>query len=64
MIRELNLFPELDVNINEGEPAGIEPKLVEKRIQLPILSNTGATVENLGHHAGFFKLPHSMNAKK
>lgn len=63
MIRGLNLFPELDVNINGDEPADSEPKLVEKRIRLPILSDTGATVENLGHHAGYFKLPHSRNAR-
>ncbi|KAK4441208.1 Serine carboxypeptidase-like 49 [Sesamum alatum] len=63
MIRQLNLFPELDVNIAEGEPAVSEPKLVEKRIQFPHLSDRGATVENLGHHAGYFRLPHTRSAR-
>ncbi|KAI3461386.1 hypothetical protein Pfo_018049 [Paulownia fortunei] len=63
IIRQLNLFPELDVNIVEDEPAVNEPKLVEKRIRFPYLSDTGATVQNLGHHAGYFRLPHTRSAR-
>ncbi|KAL0390562.1 UNVERIFIED_CONTAM: Serine carboxypeptidase-like 49 [Sesamum calycinum] len=59
MIKQLNLFPELDVNIVEGEAAVSEPELVEKNIRFPRLHDRGATVENLGHHAGYFRLPHT-----
>ncbi|KAL0436932.1 UNVERIFIED_CONTAM: Serine carboxypeptidase-like 47 [Sesamum radiatum] len=63
MIKQLNLFPELDVNIAEGESAVSEPELVERRIRFPHLSERGATVEILGHHAGYFRLPHTRSAR-
>ncbi|KAK4408475.1 Serine carboxypeptidase-like 48 [Sesamum angolense] len=63
MIKQLNLFPELDVNIVEGESAVSEPELVEKNIRFPRLHDRGATVENLGHHAGYFRLPHTRSAR-
>ncbi|KAL7084934.1 hypothetical protein ACP275_14G253100 [Erythranthe tilingii] len=60
IIRGLDLFPEL----SEEESSSInEPKLVEKRIRFPVLSDKGANVKNLAHHAGYFKLPHAKNAR-
>ncbi|KAL0460148.1 UNVERIFIED_CONTAM: Serine carboxypeptidase-like 48 [Sesamum latifolium] len=68
-IRELNLFPRNDVNIVEEDPAADAPKIVEKRFQFPYLSysqdgnSTGATVEDFGHHAGYYRLPHTKGAR-
>ncbi|KAL0436384.1 UNVERIFIED_CONTAM: Serine carboxypeptidase-like 47 [Sesamum radiatum] len=68
-IRELNLFPRNDVNIVEDDPAADAPKIVERRIQFPYLSyseagnSTGATVEDFGHHAGYYRLPHTKGAR-
>ncbi|KAL2239860.1 UNVERIFIED_CONTAM: Serine carboxypeptidase-like 49 [Sesamum indicum] len=62
MIKQLNLFPELDVNIAEGDSAVSEP-LVKKRIRFPHLSDRGATVQNLGHHAGYFRLPRTRSER-
>ncbi|KAK4440693.1 Serine carboxypeptidase-like 48 [Sesamum alatum] len=68
-IRELNLFPRNDVNIVEDDPAADAPKIVEKRIQFPYLSyseagnSTGTTVEDFGHHAGYYRLPHTKGAR-
>ncbi|PIN07302.1 Serine carboxypeptidases (lysosomal cathepsin A) [Handroanthus impetiginosus] len=63
IIRELNLFPELNVNIVENEPADPEPNLVEKHFRFPNFSDSGATLQKLGHHAGYFRLPHSRSAR-
>ncbi|OMO55139.1 Peptidase S10, serine carboxypeptidase [Corchorus olitorius] len=65
LIRELNLFPKEDVNVvDEGKvslPGG--PKLVEKRFKFPNLALPGGvSVEDLGHHAGYYKLPNSHDA--
>ncbi|KAL2511201.1 Serine carboxypeptidase-like 49 [Abeliophyllum distichum] len=57
IIRELNLFLELD------DDAVTAPKLVEKRIQFPNLRDDGDTVRNLGHRAGYHRLPHSKAAR-
>ncbi|KAK1398358.1 Serine carboxypeptidase-like 49 [Heracleum sosnowskyi] len=64
-IRDLNLFPTHDVNI---VPPGTldttqNSRLVEKKITFPVLWDSGATVEDLGHHAGFYRLPHSKDAR-
>ncbi|PIN09604.1 Carboxypeptidase C [Handroanthus impetiginosus] len=42
-IRELNLFPRHDVNILEDNSAVSAPKLIEKSIQFPYLSDSGTT---------------------
>ncbi|KAJ3682751.1 hypothetical protein LUZ60_012978 [Juncus effusus] len=63
LIRDLNLFP--DVSGSQGSIEGggeVEknsgPVLVEKRINLPILGDSGSnvTLEELGHHAGYYSL--------
>lgn len=70
LIRELNLFPKLDVNvIDVGDDSTLAsseevPSIVERNFRFPnIVSDGGATVENLGHHAGYFKLPKSQGAR-
>ena len=71
LIRELNLFPKLDVNVidvTDSTLASAEeeevPSIVERSFRFPnIVSDGGATVEDLGHHAGYFKLPKSQGAR-
>ena len=68
LIRQLNLFPKEDVNVVDGRQsapllAGTGKRIVEKRINLLGDFGGGVTVEDLGHHAGYYKLPHSHDAK-
>lgn len=68
LIRELNLFPKLDVNVIDGGDSTLTaadgPSIVERKFMFPnILSDGGATVEDLGHHAGYYKLPKSNGAR-
>ncbi|KAI4347682.1 hypothetical protein L6164_008471 [Bauhinia variegata] len=66
LIRELNLFPKEDVNVVHGRNYSLEPKrIVEKRFRFPNLvgSESGVSVEDLGHHAGYYKIEHSYAAR-
>ncbi|KAM0066566.1 putative carboxypeptidase C [Helianthus debilis subsp. tardiflorus] len=65
MIMEFNLFPERSVNDVEDEPDVVsEKKLVEKRFVFPnFVDSSGASVEELGHHAGYYKIEHSYAAR-
>ncbi|KAL3530508.1 hypothetical protein ACH5RR_009830 [Cinchona calisaya] len=64
LIRQLNLFPEHEINISPGHPTTLsESRIVEKRFRLPYLGNSGATLEDFGHHAGYYRLPHSKDAR-
>ncbi|XP_031102353.1 serine carboxypeptidase-like [Ipomoea triloba] len=66
MIRELNLFPKESVNIvPRGSLSTAErgPKLVEKLFKFPNLADCNASVEDLGHHAGYFKIQNSYAAR-
>ncbi|OMP02416.1 Peptidase S10, serine carboxypeptidase [Corchorus olitorius] len=64
LIRALNLFPEDDVNggLNDFPPVET-PKLVEKQFRFPVLDAAGPSVQEFGHHAGYFKLPHTKSAR-
>ncbi|KAJ4834644.1 Serine carboxypeptidase-like 49 [Turnera subulata] len=65
LIRELNLFPESEINIIEGAHEE-EPKkrLVEKRFRFPnVEEKEGYSLEDLGHHAGYYKIEHSHAAR-
>eukprot|EP01018_Ginkgo_biloba_P020482 Gb_30339 [translate_table: standard] len=60
-IKELNLLPgvaEAEVDSNDG------PRLVERKINLDIKGDAGSTasLEELGHHAGYFRLEHTHAA--
>ncbi|XP_010486643.1 PREDICTED: serine carboxypeptidase-like 49 [Camelina sativa] len=68
LIRELNLFPQQDLNVIDvadspltaAEGSGI----VERKFVFPniLAADGGDTVEDLGHHAGYYKLPKSRGA--
>lgn len=62
LIRNLNLFPKhaLTAPVHDSLSG---PKLVEKTFQLASLGDDGASVEELGHHAGYYRLPHSQAAR-
>ncbi|KAL5981792.1 hypothetical protein ACLOJK_015857 [Asimina triloba] len=63
LIRQLNLFP------RDPEPAravglAAAPRIVEKRFAFPGLAvDSGASVEDLGHHAGYYRLSRSHDAR-
>ncbi|KAG2245940.1 hypothetical protein Bca52824_085568 [Brassica carinata] len=72
LIRELNLFPKLDVNVIDvgDSPLASEeeevPSIVERSFRFPNIvshSGDGASVEDLGHRAGYYKLPKSQGAR-
>ncbi|TKY72654.1 Serine carboxypeptidase 49 [Spatholobus suberectus] len=63
LIRSLNLFPKDPVNIVKGDLAGFVPgKIVEKKFSF--LGDSGPSIEDLGHHAGYYSLPSSKAASR
>lgn len=69
LIRELNLFPEKDVNIVRYGDASLRDgrkRIVEKRFRFPNVVEEeygGVSVEDLGHHAGYYKIANSHAAR-
>ena len=63
LIRSLNLFPTDSINIASPDPSFVAQKIVEKSFCFPSLNNSGVSVEDLGHHAGYYSLPHSKAAR-
>ncbi|XP_062017571.1 serine carboxypeptidase-like [Rosa rugosa] len=65
LIRDLNLFPNDEINTGAHYNSSLDaPKLVEKRFKMPYLgAASGATVQEFGHHAGYYRLPHSHAAR-
>lgn len=67
LIRDLNLLPSIpqDQDQDQTQDSNQTPRLVENRIHLPILgdSGTNASVDELGHHAGYYQLQHTHAAK-
>ncbi|XP_057530574.1 serine carboxypeptidase-like [Amaranthus tricolor] len=66
LFKDLNLFPQRSANIINAEfsrkPSA--PKLVERKFKFPnFYDPNGASVEQLGHHAGYYQLQHSHNAR-
>lgn len=64
MIRDLNLFPNHPINIVDDEVA-FSPeagKIVERRLRFPDSVDPNAA-EQLGHHAGYYKIEHSRGAR-
>ncbi|XAR72139.1 Carboxypeptidase C [Bertholletia excelsa] len=64
LIRELNLFPNESINLFEGDDSLLTGRrIVEKRLRLPYFADSGTSVEELGHHAGYYKIEHSHAAR-
>ncbi|TVU19121.1 hypothetical protein EJB05_35255 [Eragrostis curvula] len=70
LIRDLNLVPGTeggDGPDEEGGELAAPGELVERRVRLPVApSGSGAedvSVEELGHHAGYYRLPHTHAAR-
>ncbi|KAJ0726389.1 putative carboxypeptidase C [Helianthus annuus] len=65
-IRDLNLFPKHSVNILAGHAtnASFRAKIVEKPFRFPnFVDADGVSVEDLGHHAGYYQIQHSNDAQ-
>jgi len=61
LIRALNLLPRESGPVGSGDGPTVAPgELLERRVRLP-----GAPdgVQDLGHHAGYFRLPHTHDAR-
>ncbi|KAL0436933.1 UNVERIFIED_CONTAM: Serine carboxypeptidase-like 48 [Sesamum radiatum] len=64
LIRALNLFPKNEVNHHAGKDHGFgASRIVEKRFKFPFLGDSGSSVQDLGHHAGYYRLQHSKDAR-
>ncbi|CAK9182814.1 unnamed protein product [Ilex paraguariensis] len=63
LIRALNLFPKHDVNTAQGDHSVTAPRIVEKSFKFPYLGDFGTSVKDLGHHAGYYRLLHSKDAR-
>lgn len=66
LIQELNLFPKESDNIVDRDPFQTDDegsRIVEKRFSFPNLANSSVTIEDLGHHAGYYKIKHSHAAR-
>ncbi|CAA7390845.1 unnamed protein product [Spirodela intermedia] len=70
LIRELNLFPrDASARTLDTLQDDNEKRIVERRFQFPGLEGTrngglgDVAVEDLGHHAGYYRLAHSHDAR-
>lgn len=69
LIRELNLFPEKSINIADHDPLGSslsddDAKIVERPLKLSnLIDDSTVSVQDLGHHAGYYKIQHSHAAR-
>ncbi|XP_043704714.1 serine carboxypeptidase-like [Telopea speciosissima] len=64
LIRQFNLIPKDALYIPHESSIPPTPKIVEKRFTLPHLADSSdVSVEDLGHHAGYYQLKHSYAAR-
>ncbi|GKA58471.1 serine carboxypeptidase-like protein [Tanacetum coccineum] len=67
LIEALNLHPRRDVNIfkpNTSDSVSItNSRIVEKRLRLPVLGESGATVHDLAHLAGYVRIKHTIGGR-
>ncbi|CAJ1975952.1 unnamed protein product [Sphenostylis stenocarpa] len=62
LIRSFNLSPKDPVNIVKGDNGGfVSGKIVEK--EFSFFGDSGPSIEDLGHHAGYYSLPNSKSAR-
>ncbi|KAF5741609.1 serine carboxypeptidase-like [Tripterygium wilfordii] len=59
VINSLNLFSDHDVNIVNDDSSS----LLEKRFKFPSLPYSKPNIEDLGHHAGYYRLPGTIGAR-
>jgi hypothetical protein len=60
LIRALNLLPKEAGTAAGAAPSVAPGELLERRVTLPGLPQG---VDDLGHHAGYFRLPHTHDAR-
>nr|XP_043617215.1 serine carboxypeptidase-like [Erigeron canadensis] len=66
LIRNLNLFPKHSVNIIDDDVTNRSSvgRIVEKPFRFPnFIGGDGVSVEELGHHAGYYQIQHSNDAQ-
>ncbi|KAI7737284.1 hypothetical protein M8C21_020041 [Ambrosia artemisiifolia] len=72
LIKDLNLHPNLDVNILKSynhssyldqELKVTQSEIVEKRLSLSVIGDSGATVHDLAQHAGYYRIQHTVDAR-
>ncbi|CAL5432197.1 unnamed protein product [Camellia sinensis] len=68
LIKWLNLIPKDDINTRRGGEAspvgGAPPLMVEKPLKFPVIGgDSGTSIQDLGHHAGYYRLPHIIDAR-
>ncbi|KAL5723763.1 Protein cbp3 [Ranunculus cassubicifolius] len=62
MIKQLNLFPKDALQAEELSSVS-SSKIVEKTLKFPSLIGSANPVEELGHHAGYYRIQHSHAAR-
>ena len=64
LIRSLNLSPKKAVNLDVSHGEAVAPRMIEKSLEFPFLDgSSGTSIQDLGHHAGYFRLAHSIDAR-
>ncbi|KAL4359505.1 hypothetical protein AHAS_Ahas08G0084100 [Arachis hypogaea] len=66
LIRGLNLFPKGSINRIESNTHLVPGKIVKKKLTFPYnlaSSSSGTSVQDLAHHAGYYRLPRSKAAR-
>lgn len=64
LIRALNIFPkDATPQSSSNIPQLGENRIVEKKLKFPFLASDGNSVEELGHHAGYYRLNNTKDAR-
>ncbi|XP_050212458.1 serine carboxypeptidase-like [Mercurialis annua] len=65
LIRGFNLSPKHSINLPEIGDDFLQssPDLVENPLKFNVLGDPGPSVQDFGHHAGYFKLPNTTAAR-
>ncbi|KAG5515593.1 hypothetical protein RHGRI_036585 [Rhododendron griersonianum] len=66
LIKSFNLSPKHDINNGDvGHVMDESPMMVEKPLRLPVLGDPAGnnSIQDLGHHAGYYRLPNTVDAR-
>ncbi|KAE9461234.1 hypothetical protein C3L33_06821, partial [Rhododendron williamsianum] len=70
LIKSFNLSPKHDINNGDvghvmDESLAGGPMMVEKPLRLPVLGDPAGnnSIQDLGHHAGYYRLPNTVDAR-